>query len=45
MDAIELTVETAYNKLERTREMLKVSQEVLSLRTESHRVRPEEVIK
>jgi outer membrane protein TolC len=44
-DAIELTVETAYNKLERTREMLKVSEEVLSLRTESNRVRQEEVIR
>ena len=35
---IELRVETAYNKLERTRQMLKVSQEVLELRTESRRV-------
>ena len=44
-DAIELTVETAYNKLERTREMLKVSEELLSLHTESNRVRQQEVIR
>jgi len=37
-DEVELSVETAYNKLERAREMLKVSEEVLSLRTESNRV-------
>jgi hypothetical protein len=36
-DAVELSVETAYNKLERTRQMLKVSEEVLPLRTESNR--------
>jgi len=44
-DAVELSVETAYNKLERTREMLKVSVEVLALRTESTRVRQEELIR
>jgi outer membrane protein TolC len=44
-DAVELAVETAYNKLERTREMLKVSEEVLALRTESNRVRQQELIK
>jgi outer membrane protein TolC len=43
-DAVELSVETAYNKLERTREMLKVSEEVLDLRTESNRVRQQELI-
>ena len=37
-EEIELRVQTAYNKLERTREMVKVSEELLSLRTESHRV-------
>jgi outer membrane protein TolC len=37
-DEVELAVETAYNKLERTQEMLKVSEEVLSLRTEANRV-------
>jgi outer membrane protein TolC len=44
-DAVELSIETAYNKLERTREMLKVSQEVLALRTESNRVRQQELIR
>ena len=42
-DAVELSVETVYNKLERTREMLKVSEEVLALRTESKRVREQEL--
>jgi outer membrane protein TolC len=44
-DAVDLSVETAYNKLERTRQMLKVSEEVLSLRTESNRVRQQELIR
>jgi outer membrane protein TolC len=44
-DAVELSVETAYNKVERTRQMLKVSEEVLALRTESKRVRQEELIR
>jgi outer membrane protein TolC len=44
-DAVELTVETAYNKLERTRQMLKVSEEVLALRTESTRVRQQELLR
>src|SRR6202008_3499444 len=44
-DEIELSVETAYNKLERTRQMLKVSEEVLSLRTESNRVRQQELLR
>jgi outer membrane protein TolC len=44
-DAVELSVETAYNKLERTREMLKVSEEVLALRTESNRVRQQELMR
>jgi outer membrane protein TolC len=42
-DAVELSVETAYNKLERTHEVLKVSEEVLALRTESNRVRQQEL--
>jgi outer membrane protein TolC len=42
-DAVELSVDTAYNKLERTRQMLKVSEEVLALRTESNRVRQQEL--
>jgi outer membrane protein TolC len=37
-EEIELRVQTAYNKLERTREMVKVSQELLALRSESRRV-------
>jgi outer membrane protein TolC len=44
-DAVDLSVETAYNRLERTREMLKVSEEVLALRTESNRVRLQELIR
>src|SRR6266853_1357413 len=38
MDEVELSVETAYNKLDRTQQMLKVSEEVVALRTESNRV-------
>lgn len=37
-EEVELKVQVAYNKLERTREMVKVSQELLALRTESSRV-------
>ncbi len=37
-DEIELRIQTVYNKRERTREMLKVSEELLALRTEIHRV-------
>src|SRR3984957_12507907 len=44
-DAVEVSVQTAYNKLERTQQMLKVSEEVLSLRTESKRVRQQELIR
>lgn len=44
-DAVQLSVETAYNKLERTRQMLKVAEEVLALRTESKRVRQQELIR
>jgi len=44
-DAVDLSVETAYNKLERTHEMLKVSEEVLALRAESNRVRQQELIR
>jgi outer membrane protein TolC len=38
IDEVDLGVEIAYNKLDRTREMVKVSQELLSLREESSRV-------
>jgi len=37
-EEVELRVQTAYNKLERTRQMVKVSEQLLALRTESHRV-------
>ena len=37
-DEVELEVQTAYNKLERTQQMQKVSEELLILRTESSRV-------
>ena len=43
-DEVELTVQTAYNKLERTQQMLKVSEEVLALRTEANRVRQQELV-
>ena len=44
-DGVEVSIETAYNKLERTQQMLKVSEEVLSLRTESNRVRQQELVR
>jgi outer membrane protein TolC len=37
-DEVELRIQTVYNKRERTREMLQVSEELLTLRTEVHRV-------
>jgi len=37
-DEIEIRVESAYNKLERTRQMVGVSEQLLALRAESHRV-------
>jgi outer membrane protein TolC len=37
-DEVELAVETSYNKLDRTQQMLKVSEEVVALRSESNRV-------
>jgi len=42
-DEVKLAVETSYNKLERTQQMLKVSEEALALRTESSRVMQEEL--
>jgi len=42
-DEVELAVQTAYNKLERTQQMLKVSEELLALRTESRRVLQQEL--
>jgi outer membrane protein TolC len=37
-DEVEVKIQTAYNKRERTHEMLKVSEELVALRTEVHRV-------
>jgi outer membrane protein TolC len=42
-DEVELRVEAAYNKLHRTREMVAVSEELLSLRKESGRVTAEQL--
>jgi len=44
-DEVELAVQTAYNKQERTQQMLKVSEEVLALRTESNRVLQQELLR
>lgn len=43
-DEVELAVETALNRLERTQQMLKVSEEVLALRSESSRVLQQELV-
>jgi outer membrane protein TolC len=43
-DEVELAVDTAYNKLERTQQLLKVSEEVLALRSESSRVVQQELL-
>jgi outer membrane protein TolC len=42
-EEVELAVQTAYNKLERTQQMLDVSQELLATRTEFRRVLQEEL--
>jgi outer membrane protein TolC len=42
-EEVELRVQTAYNKLDRTRQMIAVSQELLVLRSESRRVTLEQV--
>jgi outer membrane protein TolC len=42
-DEVELRVHTAYNKVERTRQMVAVSQELLALRGESRRVAAEQL--
>jgi len=44
-DEVELAVQTAYNKLERTQQMRKVSEELLALRTESNRVLHQELVR
>jgi len=38
-------VQTAYNKLERTQQMRKVSEELLALRTESNRVLHQQLVR
>jgi len=43
-DEVELAIHTAYNKLERTEQMLKVSEEVVALRSESNRVLQQELL-
>jgi outer membrane protein len=42
-DEVELRVQTAYNRLERTRQMIAVSEELVSLRAESRRMTVEQV--
>lgn len=42
-DDVELRVQTAYNKLDRTRQMIAVSEELLALRAESRRTTLEQV--
>ena len=44
-DQVELAVQTAYNKVDRTQQMLKVSEEVLALRAESNRVLQQELLR
>ena len=41
---MKLAIHTAYNKLERTQQMLKVSEEVVALRSESSRVLQQELL-
>ena len=43
-DEVELAVETAYNRLDRTQQMLKVSEEIMALRTESNRVMQQKLL-
>jgi len=43
-DEVELAVQTAYNKLDRTHQMLKVSEEVVALRDESNRVMQQKLL-
>jgi len=44
-DDVELRVETALNKLDRTKEMVNVSEQLLALRTESSRVTTQQLVK
>ncbi|MGC2467436.1 MAG: TolC family protein [Candidatus Acidiferrum sp.] len=43
-DEVELAVHTAYNKLERTQQMLQVSEQVVTLRSEANRVLQQELL-
>src|SRR5271165_3718210 len=43
-DEVEVAVQTAYNKVERTQQMLKVSEELLALRSESNRVLQQQLL-
>src|ERR1700757_2607086 len=43
-DEVELTIQTAYNKLDRTQQMLKVSEELVALRTEANRVMQQKLL-
>src|SRR5260370_3081173 len=43
-DEVELAVHAAYNKLERTQQMLEASEEVVALRTESNRVLQQDLL-
>lgn len=43
-DDVELAVHTAYNRLQRTQQMLKVSEEVVALRSESSRLLQQELL-
>jgi outer membrane protein TolC len=44
-DGVELAVQTAYNKLERTQQMREVSNELLAVRTESSRVFHDQLVR
>lgn len=43
-DEVELRVQTAFNKLDRTRQMVTVSEELFALRKESKRVSAEQLV-
>jgi outer membrane protein TolC len=43
-DEVELAIHTAYNKLERTQQMVKVSEDIVALRSESSRVLKQELL-
>src|SRR4029077_19495275 len=43
-DEVELAVHTAHNKLERTHQVLRVSEEVVALRSESNRLLQQELL-